>query len=345
MQFRASWYSASMKLGVCVRWSVLALVVYASGFTGTPAIAQVNELYHASERGDLALVKALLSAHADPNEGIRGSTPLAAASGGGHLDVVEALLAAGADVNVGRADGGLRPLLLASDHGHLRVVQALLAAGADVDGKGAQVTPLIAASRKGNLAIVRVLLAAKADVDATRRIRNTTALMEAIDQDHAGDHLETIRALLQARANVNAIDGTGATALMQAASRGQLTIVRALLAANASVNIVPAAWRKGHSSTGPTALTAAVSSGHSDVVEALIAAHADVNTGTDEYIPLLIACAGGRPDQVRMLLAAGADVNAKQLDGSTALTLALKGGHQEVAELLKSAMAASSPPK
>src|ERR1700722_8395573 len=138
-----------MKVGSFVRGTALALVVYASGFTGTPANAQIDDLYRASARGDLPAVKALLNAHADPNKGLKGAhagTPLAAASFGDHLEVVEALLAAGADVNAG--DGGDPPLVLASDYGHLRVVQSLLAAGADVDAKGV-VTPLIAASRNG----------------------------------------------------------------------------------------------------------------------------------------------------------------------------------------------------
>ena len=49
----------------------------------------------------------------------------------------------------------------------------------------------------------------------------------------------------------------------------------------------------------------------------------------------------GRAEVVQALLAAKADVNLAQCDGKTPLMLALENGHQEVAELLRRAIAAA----
>ena len=63
-------------------------------------------------------------------------------------------------------------------------------------------------------------------------------------------HIEVVRALLAAGANVNQVNNLGASSLMLAAHVGSIEIVRALLAANADPRIVS---RKGH-----TALTLAM---------------------------------------------------------------------------------------
>jgi ankyrin repeat protein len=57
--------------------------------------------------------------------------------------------------------------------------------------------------------------------------------------------------------------------------------------------------------------------------------------------PLTIASSKGRSDIVRLLLAAKADVSAADDNGKTALMLALENNHAEVAELLRSAAAAT----
>jgi len=55
---------------------------------------------------------------------------------------------------------------------------------------------------------------------------------------------------------------------------------------------------------------------------------------------LTLASAKGRSDIVRLLLAAKADVSAADDNGKTALILASEDDHPEVAELLRSAVAA-----
>jgi uncharacterized protein len=58
----------------------------------------------------------------------------------------------------------------------------------------------------------------------------------ALIQASQNGHLEVVRALLAANADVNAKLADGFTALMIASEKGHLDVVRALLAANADVN-------------------------------------------------------------------------------------------------------------
>jgi ankyrin repeat protein len=90
------------------------------------------------------------------------------------------------------------------------------------------VTALIAASQQGHQEIVRALLDAKADVNA-KAGNGATALMLAA---RAGNQ-EIVRALLDARADVNAKDNVGATALILASLKGHQEVVQLLKGAGA----------------------------------------------------------------------------------------------------------------
>jgi uncharacterized protein len=92
-------------------------------------------LYAAAVQGELAAVRRLLAAGADPNlesaaDDTEG-TPLCAAACHAHVDVVRELLAAGADPNL-REDGGTGrgPLDWALLSGNEKTIDVLLAAGA-----------------------------------------------------------------------------------------------------------------------------------------------------------------------------------------------------------------------
>ena len=77
-------------------------------------------------------------------------------------------------------------------------------------------TRLERACFKGAVARVKKLLAWGADVTCTNNIRGQSALMIACAFDHAA----ILRALLAARADVNAADRAGWTPLMFASSEG-----------------------------------------------------------------------------------------------------------------------------
>ncbi|MGC5015598.1 ankyrin repeat domain-containing protein [Streptosporangium sp. DT93] len=118
-------------------------------------------LYLASNRGRVAVVRALLVHGADPNRisgGEDEGLPLCVASAWDHDEVVTALLAAGADV-AGREAGGWTALLWASANGRADAARVLLAAGASPEeANDSGETALTLASRRGALGVVRALL-------------------------------------------------------------------------------------------------------------------------------------------------------------------------------------------
>jgi uncharacterized protein len=124
--------------------------------------------------------------------------------------------------------------------------------------------------------------------------------------------LARVRALIAEKADVNAVTGTGETALSSAvvAPRQQAELIRILLAAGADVNL-GGAWE--------TPLRAAVRTGDAALVEQLLAAGAAVNLTAGGGAPLMIAANDHNAKLIELLLAAGADVNATTDSGRTAL--------------------------
>jgi ankyrin repeat protein/predicted Ser/Thr protein kinase len=193
-------------------------------------------------------------------------------------------------------------------------------AGADVQASATP--PLIIAAARGNLPIVTSLLDAGADVNAVDR-RGTTALSEAVD----GGHAEIARMLLDRGADANAARATGVTSLMIAAARGNQTLVEMLLGVGGDVN--------ASDQRGWTALSGAVDGGHDEIARLLLGRDADANVARGTGVtPLMIAAARGNLAVVKMLADAGADVNASNKKGWTALSGAVDRGHVEITRLL-----------
>ena len=103
-----------------------------------------------------------------------------------------------------------------------------------------------------------------------------------------------VRSLLQQKADVNAAQGDGATALHWAASNEDLEMVKLLLAAGANVN---AATRDG----GITPLFMACTSGNAAIVEALLNAGASANSvKSNGTTALMTAAASGSAGAVKV---------------------------------------------
>lgn len=153
----------------------------------------------------------------------------------------------------------------------------------------------------GDRSSVRALLDKKADVNAAQ-IDGTTALQWAVrDND-----LEMIDLLLKAGANVSAANQSGATPMQLAAMNGNTAIIERLIQAGADPN-APL------SQTGDTALMMAARTGKMDAVTVLLDHGANVNTketwgGTTA---LMWAVSERHPEVAKLLVAHGADVNAK----------------------------------
>jgi serine/threonine-protein phosphatase 6 regulatory ankyrin repeat subunit B len=168
------------------RWDIARLLVEAGANVNVMTKTGVTALMLAAEESSptsLAMVRALLAAHADVNgggtAGARQGLRLSPISTGGNPDSY--------------ARGGYTALGLAASAGRVEVVQALLDANAQRAANPSSVvnakqpggnTPLTIASAKGHSDIVRLLLAAKADVSAADD-DGKTGLMLALQNDHA----------------------------------------------------------------------------------------------------------------------------------------------------------------
>jgi ankyrin repeat protein len=139
---------------------------------------------------------------------------------------------------------------------------------------------------------------------------------------------QAVLSLLKERADVNAPQGDGATALHWAAYQEDAVTTALLIGAGAQVS-TPNHY-------GVTPLTLASRNGNAAVLEQLLKAGADPNiTVRSEETPLMLAARSGRVDAVNVLLQAGANVNAKESwNGQTALMWAAAAGQGAVVEAL-----------
>lgn len=134
---------------------------------------------------------------------------------------------------------------------------------------------------------------------------------------------ETVHALLEAGANVNARTIISDwTPLMAAASEGKTAVVQILLDRGANID----AQNPG----GTTALTIAARNGHTDTVRVLLDRGADVNQRSPDGVSALSeAAAYGQLQMVRLLLSKGAK------DDGGALKAVTRTGHKEITALLR----------
>jgi len=157
-----------------------------------------------------------------------------------------------------------------------------------------------------------VLLRTKADVNAVQP-DGSTALAWAV---HLGQR-EMADALLRAGAKVNTSDEYGETPLTLAAANGDSIMVQHLLAAGATATATR--WN------GETAVMLAAGAGSLDAVKALVLRGVDVNTADPHrgQTPLMWAAAEGYSDVVKGLVEIGANVKAVSTGGFTPLVFAV----------------------
>jgi ankyrin repeat protein len=210
-------------------------------------------LMHAAHGGHLEAIRLLLEAGARvstrdraDHEVDRNRQPLHYAMLGKNLAVVEALLDAHANPNA-ESHLGVTPLTVAIEEGNLEGVRLLLKRGANINHKPRSphhTPPLSSAAAVGSPALVRLLLKAGADPNVTDA-QDQTPLMYAnlaaplSGPSNAADQIvvEMSEALLRAGANVNHT-GDGRTALSLAVIHGNCRAARALLKAGADTNFI-----------------------------------------------------------------------------------------------------------
>nr|XP_044988824.1 ankyrin repeat and KH domain-containing protein 1 isoform X8 [Jaculus jaculus] len=306
-------------------------------------------------KGHLDMVRFLLEAGADQEHKTdEMHTALMEACMDGHVEVARLLLDSGAQVNM-PADSFESPLTLAACGGHVELAALLIERGANLEEVNDEgYTPLMEAAREGHEEMVALLLAQGANINAqTEETQETaltlaccggfsevadflikagadielgcsTPLMEASQEGH----LELVKYLLAAGANVHATTATGDTALTYACENGHTDVADVLLQAGADL--------EHESEGGRTPLMKAARAGHLCTVQFLISKGANVNraTANNDHTVVSLACAGGHLAVVELLLAHGADPTHRLKDGSTMLIEAAKGGHTNVVSYL-----------
>ena len=147
-----------------------------------------------------------------------------------------------------------------------------------------------------------------------------------VDAARTGD-TDALRALLQKKADVNATEGDGSTALHWASYRDDVESARLLLGAGAKVNAA--------NDLGATPLWAACQNGGEAMVRLLLDAGANPNAALLlGETPLMVAARAGKPAVAELLIAKDANINARAARGQTALMWAVAQKHPDVVKVL-----------
>ena len=184
---------------------------------------------------------------------------------------------------------------------------------------------------------------------------------EELNNAIVADDLDRVRYLMSHGAHVDAVDGEGYPALINASRYGFKAVATYLVERKASPNIsdrtgwtplMYAAWNDdaalanmllAHGAKldapdhdGLTPLAIAAQNGKVKAAQALIAAGADVNSPVAKggYTPLMLASISGSSELAGALIERGAKVNAANSGGVTALMIAAAGNRSGVAGLL-----------
>jgi ankyrin repeat protein len=168
---------------------------------------------------------------------------LHAASYYGNYTIAKYLIDKGADVNIRSAPGeNETPLTLAARGGHMRICALLVAEGADINATEHSVgySALHEAVDKGNINLIKLLISKGADVDLPARygetplhlIVNPTLPLPKSEEPA----LEMMKVLIDAGADLNAVDHGGMTPLMWASYHDRLGIAEYLFEHGADVN-------------------------------------------------------------------------------------------------------------
>lgn len=184
--------------------------------------------------GTINILRALLAANAKVASPDGYAIQIAAAKG--HTHIVTELLQHGADVNAVATNEHFpqgTALQGATEAGASRIVELLLAENANPNlGRGENAPPLYGAAVNGEEDIIAMLVDAGADVNVVGGANKSTPLIETVKHVWGKDSLKK---LLEARADINATDEDGETVLIAAARTGDVEAVRYLLRRGADV--------------------------------------------------------------------------------------------------------------
>jgi ankyrin repeat protein/L-ascorbate metabolism protein UlaG (beta-lactamase superfamily) len=257
----------------------------------------------------------------------RGLTPVWFSVSGKQPAMLRKFIALGADLAVKNPQGD-NMLFRAASAGNVEVFQILLDNGFKSDEKNAQgVTPLVFALQANSIDIVRFLVDGGLDLKAASEPGFSLLNYAAFSGRAEGIHYLLDRGFeIDPRAQ-----GAEATPLLLAVDTGNADGARALAMRGADVNAADV--------NGSTPFLLAVKKGRRDIVDLLLQKGAAVGTADARTGKTVLheAALRGYSGVVETLLAHGIAKNAKDTNGRTALSYALKHGNKAAAGVLRAA--------
>ena len=216
-------------------WGLAPALVRAQSAPTAPEQAAYRGLHAAAQRGEVAAMRRLIGEGADVNgrDG-HGRTPLHVATFARQRGAIQVLAAAGADL--GRLENdrydAVTIAAVADDEATLRLLLAL-GASAKLITSRYDGTALIAAAHLGHDGVVRQLIAAGAPLDHVNNLHWTATIEAVVLGDGGTRHQATLKALIDAKANLQLADRSGRTPLALARERGYAAMVQMLEGAGA----------------------------------------------------------------------------------------------------------------
>jgi len=229
-----------------------------------PGIDGTTALHWATHANDSGMVRLLIAAGADVNKRNRvEAPPILSAAINGNPEILAQLLEAGADANMQVSITGDTPLMLAARTGVTEALAVLIQHGADVNARESwgQTTPLMWAVAENHAEAASLLIANGADIEARsvyippdtgrgfegglpreRRPEELGAVIFSSGEltplliAARDGHLASVKTLVEAGANVNALAADGKNALGLAIFNGSYDIADYLVDAGSDVN-------------------------------------------------------------------------------------------------------------
>ena len=212
--------------GLSVQAQVAPSAAEAAAYTG---------LHAAAHKGDVAQLQRLVASGASLNAtDAHGRTPLHVATFAGRREAIRALAKAGADLNRLDSDryDAVTIVSVADDEETLKVLLQLSASAKQTTSRY-DGTALIAAAHLGHDGVVRQLITAGAPLDHVNNLHWTAVIESIVLGDGGPRHQATLKALIDAGANLQLTDRSGQTPLALAKARGYSAMVALLEKAGA----------------------------------------------------------------------------------------------------------------
>ena len=212
----------------------------------------------------------------------------------------------------------------AASLGDRPLVEAYLRGGMDrnsVDAHG--ITPLMAAAVSGKVDVTKALLDENASPDLANKAGDTALILAA-----AANQPDTVRALVEGNADVRLRDKENLSALLKAANARYDGVVDTLLATSKD--------QLAHDGQLNNALLVAAVVDDPRMLSALLDHGANPNAKAEKngQTALMFAARLDKRDIIETLLTRGANAGLTDKDGNTASTIALQGGHPDLAKLI-----------